>query len=215
MNKTIEEKLNAGRAYRNFVRQMETREEEDGGKIVEGYATVFNTVYELWRTSDYIVQEQIAPEAFDGCDMSDVIMQYNHEGRVFARTGNGTLTVTPDEVGLKVIANLGGTELGGQVFEEIAGGYSDKMSFGFVVAEDKREITEDREHNITTVLRTITRISKLYDVSVVSIPANDATSISARSYGEGVAAELKEEHLKREQQKKRIRILMEATKNEF
>lgn len=215
MNKTIEEKLNAGRAYRNFVRQMETREEADGGKIVEGYATVFNTVYELWREPDFIVLEQIAPEAFDGCDMRDVIMQYNHEGRVFARTGNGTLTVTPDEVGLKVIANLGGTELGGQVFEEIAGGYSDKMSFGFVVAEDKREVTEDRENNITTVLRTITRISKLYDVSVVSIPANDATSISARSYGEGVAAELKEEHLKREQQKKRIRILMEATKDEF
>lgn len=210
--KDIEAKLAEGRAYRDFARKMETRDDEEGGKIVEGYATVFNTVYELWREPDFVVLEQIDARAFDDCDMSDVIMQYNHEGRVFARTSNGTLTVVPDEIGLKAIANLGGTELGGQVYEEIAGGYSDKMSFGFVVGEDRREVTEDHENGITTVLRTITRISKLYDVSVVSIPANDATSISARGYGEGVIAEAREEHRKRDEQKKRIRILLEVTR---
>jgi phage head maturation protease len=63
------------------------------------------------------------------------------------------------------------------------------------------------------VLRTITKISKLYDVSAVSIPANDATSISARNYGEGVIAGIEEERLvreKRERQKQKIRILLEA-----
>lgn len=207
--KKIEDKLNEGRTYRN-VQKIETRDAEDGRKVVAGYATVFNTPYELWSMDGYTVLEQIDPSAFDECDMSDVIMQYNHEGRVFARISNDTLSVSADDVGLAVEADLGGTELGAQVYEEIAGGYTDKMSFGFRVGEDKREITEDRETGQVTVLRTITRISKLYDVSAVSIPANDATNISARSYGEGVIAELLGEIEKREATKKRIKILCEV-----
>ena len=87
------------------------------------------------------------------------------------------------------------------------------MSFGFRVEEDKRDITENREDGTVEVLRTITKISKLYDVSAVSIPANDATSISARSCGEGVIAEAKQELFAREQrerQKQKIRILTEV-----
>lgn len=207
--KKIEDKLNEGRTYRN-VQKIEARAEEDGGKFVEGYATVFSTPYELWSMDGYTVLEQIDPAAFDECDMSDVIMQYNHEGRVFARTSNKTLEVKADDTGLYTRADLGGTELGSQVYEEIAGGYTDKMSFGFKVKEDKREITEDKETGQVTVLRTITKIGKLYDVSAVSLPANDATSISARSYGEGVIAELIEEVEKREKLKRQIKILTEV-----
>lgn len=207
--KKIEDKLNEGRTYRN-VQKIEARAEEDGGKFVEGYATVFSTPYELWSMDGYTVLEQIDPAAFDECDMSDVIMQYNHEGRVFARTSNKTLEVKTDDTGLYTRADLGGTELGSQVYEEIAGGYTDKMSFGFKVKEDKREITEDKETGQVTVLRTITKIAKLYDVSAVSLPANDATSISARSFSEGVIAELIEEHEKREQLKRQIKILTEV-----
>ena len=207
--KKIEDKLNEGRTYRN-VQKIEARAEEDGGKFVEGYATVFSTPYELWSMDGYTVLEQIDPAAFDECDMSDVIMQYNHEGRVFARTSNKTLEVKTDDTGLYTRADLGGTELGSQVYEEIAGGYTDKMSFGFKVKEDKREITEDKETGTVTVLRTITKIGKLYDVSAVSLPANDATSISARSYGEGVIAELIEELEKREKLKRQIKILTEV-----
>ena len=214
--KTINQKLDEGRQYRNIdVSSFERRAEEDGEMRVSGYATVFNTPYVLWSYDGYTVREQIAPEAFDDCDMDDVIMQYNHEGRVFARTSNDTLTVATDETGLKIDARLGGTELGRQVYEEIDGGYTTKMSFGFKVKEDKREVTEDRETGTVDVLRTITKISKLYDVSAVSIPANDATSISARSYSEGVIEEIKEEILKREERARRIRkikIMMEATK---
>lgn len=206
--KKIDDKLNEGRTYRN-VQKIEARA-DDESMIVNGYATVFSAPYELWSMDGYTVLEQIAPTAFDECDMSDVIMQYNHEGRVFARISNGTLSVNADDVGLAIEANLGGTEIGRGLYEEIAGGYTDKMSFGFTVKEDTREITEDRETGTTTVLRTITKISKLYDVSAVSIPANDATSISARSYGEGVIAELVEEFEKREAAKKRIKILAEA-----
>lgn len=207
--KKINDKLKEGRTYRN-VQKIEARADQDGAKVVEGYATVFSTPYELWSMDGYTVFEQIDPAAFDECDMSDVIMQYNHEGRVFARTSNKTLEVKTDDTGLYTRADLGGTELGTQVYEEIAGGYTDKMSFGFMVKEDKREITEDKETGAVTVMRTITKIEKLYDVSAVSLPANDATSISARSFSEGVIAELIEEHEKREKLKKQIKILTEV-----
>lgn len=220
--KSAMDKISEGRQYRNFnVSSFERRAEENGQKVVEGYATTFNEPYELFRDAwggyTYIFLEQIDPDAFAECDMSDVIMQYNHEGRVFARTSNGTLGLDTDMKGLHIRADLGGTEIGRQLFEEIEGGYTDKMSFGFRVAKDKRDQTEekDEETGITkvTVLRTILSISKLYDVSAVSLPANDATSISARNYCEGVLAEIKEEFLAREQrerQKHKIKILTEV-----
>ena len=207
--KKIEDKLNEGRTYRN-MQSFEVRANEDGEKVVEGYATVFDEPYELFSMDGYTVLEQVDARAFDESDMSDVIMQYNHEGRVFARTSNGTLEVKPDKIGLAIRGDLGGTTLGGQIYEEINGGYTTKMSFGFRVKEDKQDITEDKETGQVTVLRTITKISKLYDVSAVSLPANDATSISARSYGEGVIAELIGEYEKRKAQRKRIKILAEA-----
>lgn len=204
--KTIQNKLDEGRQYRR-VMGIELGDE----MVVEGYASTFNEPYELYRDGEYVVYEQIDAKAFDDADMSDVIMQYNHEGRVFARNSNGTLTLTPDEKGLRIRADLGGTEIGRQLYEEIKGGYTDKMSFGFRVGEDKREITETADNIM--VMRTITKIEKLYDVSAVSIPANDATSISARSSGEGVIAEVKQELLaqeQRERQKQKIRILTEV-----
>lgn len=220
--KTIKAKLEEGRQYRNFsVSNFERRAGEDGEKAVSGYATTFNQPYELWRDAwdgnVYIFREQVDPGAFKDTDLSDVIMQYDHQGRVFARTSNGTLELDPDEHGLHIRANLGGTEIGRQLFEEIEGGYTDKMSFGFRVGKDKREQTQVRDEETgtttVTVLRTILEISKLYDVSAVSLPANDATSISARNFCDGVIAEIKEEFLaqeKRERQKQKIKILMEV-----
>lgn len=211
--KTIEQKLNEGRQYRNIdVSRIELRAADNGEKIVEGYATIFNEPYELYSFDGYTVMEQIDARAFDECDMSDVIMQYNHEGRVFARTSNATLELNPDNKGLFTRAHLEGTDLGRDVFEEIEGGYTTKMSFGFRVGEDKREVTEDHENNTVTVLRTITKISKLFDVSAVSLPANDATSISARDYADGVIDAIKQELQAREgrkRQKTKIKILCE------
>ena len=145
--------------------------------------------------------------------MSDVIMQYNHEGRVFARTRNNTLELRVDEHGLFVSADLGGTEIGRNLYEEIKGGYTDRMSFGFTVSKDERTEARDDENKVRTITRTITGIKKLWDVSAVSIPANDGTEISARSWCDGVIAELTEEHRKaedREKQKQKIRLLMEV-----
>ena len=208
-NKTMEEKLTEGRQYRRVV-QMEIRVAGEGEMIVEGYATTFNEPYELWRDGpDYIFLEQVDRGAFDKTDMSDVIMQYDHEGRVFARTNNGTLTLAADDHGLHIRADLSGTEIGRQLYEEIKGGYTDKMSFGFTVDADERLITE--EAGVVTILRTIKSIGKLYDVSAVSLPANNATEISARSWCDGVIAQLAEERREaeaRERKKKKISIML-------
>lgn len=209
--KTILEKLDEGRQYRNIdMSRIERRKEDNGDMIVEGYATLFEQPYLLWAYSDMEVWEVIDRNAFAETDMSDVIMQYNHEGRVFARGSNSTLAVGPDDIGLHTRARLSGTTLGREIFEEIDGGYSTKMSFGFSVKKDKREETEDHETGMIKVVRRVLSISKLYDVSVVSLPANDATSISARSYAEGVIREILEERqaaLKRARQIQKIRIL--------
>lgn len=171
------------REYRNMtmaVREAEAESEETEDMTVEGYATTFNEPYTLYEDDDVIFREQVDPNAFENTDMDDVIMQYDHEGRVFARTANETLSLNIDDKGLFIRANLGGTEIGRNLFEEIRGGYTDKMSFGFIVDKDE-ELRTDAEDGRVDILRTITGISKLYDVSAVSIPANNGTSIGAET----------------------------------
>lgn len=185
----IQDKINNGREYR----KMELNIQEPESYNVRGYATTFNEKYTLWDDGDFRVDEQVDPHAFDECDMRDVIFQYDHEGRVFARTSNDTLKLTPDAHGLEVNAYLGGTEIGRNLFEEIKGGYTSKMSFGFHVEAD--EIKEEEVDGKTIYTRTIKRINKLFDVSAVSIPANDGTEISARSLKDGAIAKLEAERL--------------------
>lgn len=207
--KTIQMKLDEGRQYRSFE-GIEAKAAENGEMIVEGYASTFDQPYMLYRDGKYEVWEKVDRNAFTDAEMDDVILQYDHTGRVFARKSNGTLIVAPDEKGLAIRADLGGTELGRQLYEEIRGGYTTKMSFGFKVAEDAKEVTEDGD--VIRVERTITRVGRVYDVSAVSLPANDATNISARSYGEGVIAEVQQELLKRveqERKKRQIKVLLE------
>lgn len=203
--KKLLERLEAGQEYRSIeISNIELRKEGEDDLIVEGYATTFNQPYELYNFGDYIVREQVDRHAFDNCDMSDVIFQYDHSGRVPARTRNKTLELSTDNHGLKIRAHLGGTELGRQIFEEVKGGYTDRMSMRFKVGKEKREVVEeDHEKNVTTVLRTIESIVKLYDVSAVSIPANEATDLSARSAADGVIDGLREqERLRAEERQK-------------
>ena len=208
--------IKSDREYRRFLlTELETRE-ENNEKIVDGYATVFNYEYTLYSYAGYEVRESFDPASFNETDFSDVIMQYDHEGRVFARSSNGTLTVKPDAHGLRIRANLGGTQIGAQLFEEIKGGYTTKMSIGFTVKT--QECTEERDEDAgrTIVHRKITGVKKLYDVSAVSLPANDATEISARNFGEGVIAEIEEERLaslERQRRIKKIQILIEMGGN--
>ncbi len=206
------------REYRNMIlRALDPEIEETEEKRVEGYASTFNEPYTLYEDDWIVYREQVAPDAFDNADMSDVIMQYDHAGRVFARISNGTLTVGPDEKGLLVNADLGGTELGRQLYDEIRGGYTDKMSFGFTVATDE-ELRSDREDGRRDILRTITGIAKLYDVSAVSIPANDGTSIgvSTRNRIDGAIEEVRAERLAAEEmelERRRAEVRAKAIKS--
>lgn len=178
---------------------------------VRGYATTFNAPYTLYQDGDLVLNEQIDRNALEGADMDDVILQYNHEGRVFARTSNKTLEVVPDEHGLAITADLGGTDLGRGLFQEIKGGYTNKMSWAFTVAEDV--YTQERAEDGRTVeTRTITKIRKVYDVSAVSYPANDATEISARSLADGVIERLAAERQRREEFERRKKELEDRLK---
>ena len=102
---------------------------------VEGFAARYEP-YVLYTDLDgQPVYERFERGCFDGCDMSDIIFQYDHAGKVFARTGNGSLIVEPQEEGLFVAADLGRTAAARDHFAEIEAGMVNKMSWRFRVGE--------------------------------------------------------------------------------
>lgn len=208
--------VKSDREYRDMTLSVvdidddQEQEEQKDEKVVRGYASTFNEPYTLFEDESLVYQEQVDRDAFSGTDMTDVIMQYDHKGRVFARTSNDTLSISTDDKGLLIEANLGGTEIGRNLFEEIQGGYTNKMSFGFTVDDDAESREEDSDGRIR-ITRTIKHVRKLYDVSAVSIPANDATSISVRSLADGVISKLQAERLEKEAlELRRKKMLMRA-----
>mgnify|MGYP004666008067 FL=1 len=160
---------------------------------VEGYATTFEP-YVLYR--DYEgndVYELIERSSLDNADMSDIIFQFDHGGMVYARTSNGSLIVEVDEHGLFVAADLGRTEAAKRLYDSIQAGMVTQMSWRYMVDEE----SYDRDKKTWTTRK----VSKIYDVSAVSIPANDQTSIEAR--GKSL---MDEERTKKENEKKRERL---------
>lgn len=187
--------------------QAEKKNKFDSDCYVEGYAAKYEK-YELFRFEDRIVYEEFVPGCFRDCDMSDIIFQYDHHGKVFARLSNNTLTVEPDEIGLFICADLSKTSSARSMFEDIECGNVTKMSWGFMpdyktleTVEQGKEITI-RHH----------RIEKIYDVSAVSIPANNDTEIQARNFANGAIDKLMKEFQKRKNHIKRIKLLLEVTK---
>ena len=206
LTEKLQQKIDNGREYRSM--QMEVAEADD--YMVVGYATTYDDPYHLYNTMDkkgneVEVKEVVSRNAFDNTDMSDVIFQYDHEGRVFARLSNKTMTLESDEHGLLVRAYLGGTEIGRNLYEEIKGGYTNKMSFGFTVAKDHMSFDGN------AYVRSIDAIGKLFDVSAVSLPQNNNTEIySARKHIDGVIDELETERARAEEE---ARLLMEKKEN--
>ena len=189
-------------------RSMTMAAAEEGDYIVRGYATTFDDPYVLYEDKDVILREIIDHDALRDADMSDVIMQYDHEGRVFARTSNDTLIVDPDAHGLAMEARLGGTSLGRGLFEEIKGGYTTKMSWAFTVNRERDEWkTETAPDGRQLETRIIHSVRKVYDVSAVSLPANDATEISARNLADGVIERVRAERLEALALRKRKMLL--------
>ncbi len=182
-------KIRTNRAYRSFaVRAADPEGYNEKEMWVEGKAVSFDSPTVLFEIGGTEYKEKIDRHAFDEANMSDVIFNYNHGsvGRVMARTKNGTLELTVREDGLYMRANLAGTEQGRQVFQEIKDGYLCRMSFQFTIKEE----SYDKDNNMYTIYK----IKRLFDVSVVDIPAYDDTSIEARrnSIIEAIAAAEKE-----------------------
>lgn len=174
------------REVRSFF-DVQTSEEgsEEKKLIVEGCAVRFNSPTVLFEIGGTEYYEQIDHRAFDECNMSDVIFNYNHAGKVMARTRNKTLKLEIREDGLYMRARLDGTEEGRRLYDEIKGGYIDRMSFQFTI----REESFDKENHMWTVHK----CKRLYDVSAVDIPAYDDTSIEARRHSVVLEAEAQEQ----------------------
>lgn len=170
--------------FRDFkLTNIESRKNEDGedGLVVEGVPATFNSETVLYKGIYFEDREVIDPHAFDDADMTDVIFNYNHSGRVYARTRNKSLELWIEEDGLHMRATLMADDTGHQqLYKDIQSGLIDRMSFAFHVKESEWKYVENNEAEYTVYTRTIKSIDKLYDVSAVDIPAYDTTSISAR-----------------------------------
>lgn len=156
---------------RLLAENLEVRESEEDSEsmVVEGYAVVFDS------PATHGFTEIIDKDAFNGCDMKDVCLKYNHDDShlILARTRNGSLRLNVDDKGVFIHAELIDTTSNRDVYKMIQARLLDKMSFAFTVEEEKWDLATDT--------RTILKIDKLFDVSVVDTPFYDATSIYARA----------------------------------
>lgn len=151
------------------------------GEKISGYAIVFEQRTVLYKDpmTGYEYGEIIDRHALDSTDMTDVILRYDHNGRVLARTRNNSLRLSVDDHGLAIEADMNGSDEARSYYNDVKAGLVDKMSFCFEVEAD--------EWDEATRTRRIKSISRLYDVSLVSFPAYEQTQVSARGHFEALA----------------------------
>lgn len=183
-------KLNT-REYRDCtITIQEEKASDQGAFLVRGYAFKWDP-YPLYEDErGKTIYEEFKRDAFETTDMSDIIMQLNHQGTVMARLRNNTLKLTLDDVGGFIEADLSKSQDARNLYEAIDNGLIDRMSWGFIPGD----YYFDRGTN--TIVHT--RIKKIFDVSAVSMPANDTTEInSVREFADGeirkIAQELREQ----------------------
>lgn len=189
------------RSFTIETREAAIENSESKELWVEGYAVRFNSPTVLFEYDGIEYKEQIDSRAFEECNMGDVIFNYNHGGKVVARTRNNTLQLEVREDGLYIKARLDGTEEGRKLYDEIKGGYIDRMSFQFTI----RSESYDKENHMWTVHK----LKRLYDVSAVDIPAYEDTSIEARRYSavlEAKAQEQSEREAAAELEKRKLKL---------
>lgn len=166
-----------GVQFRDFRFSAIEEKKEDGTNqlVIEGVPATFEQPTVIYEYDGIQYFEVIDRNAFTGANMTDVIFNYNHSGRVYSRTRNNTLTLSVGNDGLHMRAVLRNDDIGHQqLYADIKSGLIDRMSFAFTVATESYEAA--------TRTRRILSINRLYDVSAVDIPAYDTTTISARSF---------------------------------
>lgn len=185
----------------------ETSKRIDTEHYVEGFAARYDP-YVLYRDHNgEPVYERFERGCFDGCDMSDIIMQYDHTGKVMARTSNGSLIVEVTDEGLFVAADLGRTEAARDLYEDIKAGMVTKMSWRFRCGA----YYFDQESR-TIVHKTV---KKIYDVAPVSIPANDDTEINARAWVDGEIAQAARSEAELEERRRKLHTKINNTLGGF
>lgn len=187
------------REYRSMpLLHKRAEAEPEENYIVEGHAATYDE-YLLFNDGMNDFYERLDPHAFDETDTSDVVFVIDHDGRVFARTRNGSVQLMHDDNGLFVRVDLSRSSSARDVYEDIECGNYDQMSFAFIVKDDEISHDERGYH------RVIKSVGKLFDISAVSFPANPNTSIgiAARSAFDGfIEAEKRLELAKAEEARK-------------
>lgn len=184
------------RALTLFSSEQAQRIESD--RYVDGYAALYEPYVLYYDWDNNPVYERFEPGCFDECDMSDIIMQYDHEGKVLARNSNGSLVVEADDTGLFFAADLSRTEAARNLYDEVKAGMVTKMSWRFRCGN----------YYFDKDTRTIVHLSvkKIYDVSAVSIPANDDTEINARAWADGEIAQVARREAELDERRRRLRL---------
>lgn len=178
------------------IRIAEMRALDSEEMIIEGYAAVFNQETDLGWCKEVIDQK-----AFEECDMKDCCLNYNHgQSKAIARTRNGSLELIVDSVGLKMRAKLIDTTEGVDIYKSVKAGLLDKMSFAFTVREEQWDYETDT--------RRIMNIDKLFDVSIVDIPAYEGTSVFARNKEQYEKEKEQYEADKLELEKEKLKLLL-------
>jgi len=159
--------------------------EENGERYLEGYASVFEQRSKPIFENNRLFYEVIGRSAFDEAlqrEDLNVVLTFNHQrDKVIARTKSGTLQLSTDEIGLRFRATVPNTTLGNDIYELVSRGDLFENSFAFIVRKGDDEWTTDEQGNN---IRTINRITKLYDVSVVVDGAYTNTDVFARDEDE-------------------------------
>lgn len=146
---------------------LETKED----MFIAGYALVFDSPTLIGEQNGIKYYEIIGKEALNNCDLTDIVLRYNHDDKtqLLARTSNNTLTVKVDDIGLYIEAAIANTTIGRDIYELIKRGDISKMSFGFIVDKDSYKGN----------IRHIEAIKTIKDVSVVDFPAYSETNVQA------------------------------------
>jgi HK97 family phage prohead protease len=196
------------RAFTVTPLEAGTAKRLESDHYVEGFAARYEPYILYYDFDGNPVYERFERGCFDGCDMSDIIYQLNHEGRVFARTSNSSLLVEAQEAGLFFAADLSRTHAARDHYDDdIKTGMITKMSWRFAVGD----YYYDQE------TRTIvhTKIRKIYDVSAVSIPANDNTEINARAWVDGEIAQAARREAELEERRRKLHTKINNTLGGF
>ena len=180
------------RQYRYIPAKMQARSEE-AGPVIACYFALFNTPTELFPGCI----EQIAPGAFAESLTGDVRALIDHETRlVLGRTVAGTLTLREDEHGLYGEIKINEHDSDAMnLYARVQRGDVSQCSFGFDIVAEDYVVSPDGQTCTWTIRKVI-----LYEVSVVTFPAYDATSAVARASGDMTSLK----HARRERRKKEL-----------